>query len=279
MADKLNTNGTQQWIRADQLIIDPLYQRKLNIRKVRKIVNGFDADAFGVLLVSKRNGVLAILDGQQRHAAILEMGWDDQLLPCMVYTDLTVAQEAALFVQYNELRTKPRPMELHDAQLVAEDPRAVAVAATVESLGLVVRNGPVAGYVQCVSALYDVLDNTSAKNLHRTLSIILAGYGQRSDGFHRDVVLGIAIILARHGKMVNDARMANVLAKHEPKALLRKARVMKGDIDSAGGGSMSRVAAVVASILVRAYNTRLAKERRIHFDTTLTGRPYWTEQQ
>src|SRR4051812_31723657 len=99
--------GTPHWIRASRLAVDASYQRPRNERKIRKIANNFDPDALGVLYVSKRaDGTYVILDGQQRHAALIEMGWQDQQVPCHVYTGLSVADEARLFGEYNELRTR-----------------------------------------------------------------------------------------------------------------------------------------------------------------------------
>lgn len=53
-------------------------------------------DALGFLVVSERqDGTLAVMDGAMRAEAVCRVEGEDAVVPCKVYTGLTVAQEAA----------------------------------------------------------------------------------------------------------------------------------------------------------------------------------------
>src|SRR5690242_16192920 len=99
-----NTHTTDEWLRADELVIDPMMgERKYNARRAKRIAQTIDPDALGVLYVSKRrDGTYVVIDGQHRRGAFIELGWGDQKMPCHVYHGLTLADEARLFAEFNE---------------------------------------------------------------------------------------------------------------------------------------------------------------------------------
>lgn len=278
--ERLDTNGQLTWIRADRLTIDPDYQRPLNQRKVRQIARDFDPDAFGVLYVSRRaDSTHVIIDGQQRHAAVLQMGWGDQRIPAQVFTGLSLQHEAALFRRYNELRTKPRPLDLHRAAVVARDKRALALEKVLSDHGLrFVRGGnPSHGNVQSVTALQQIYDNAGLRVLEQAISVSLKAWGAGHEALTGEILTAIAIILARHGGDVDDSRLVRVLSKLDPSGLVRKARVLKADLGATGGSGAGtpRAAGVVAALIIRQYNVRLKLMDQITWDAEATGTKFW----
>jgi hypothetical protein len=276
--ERLDTTGQLTWLRADRLTVDPDYQRPLNQRKVRQIARDFDPDAFGVLYVSKReDSTHVIIDGQQRHAAVMSMGWGDQRVPVQVFSGLSRPHEAALFRRYNELRTKPRPLDLHRAAVVARDKRALAIEKVLADNGLrFVGGGNVHGAVQSVVALQQIYDNAGMRILEQAVGISLKAWGASHEGLTGEILTAFAIILARHGGVLDDARLVRVVSKLDPAGIARKARVMRADLGLIGGGSGTpRMAGVVAALIIKAYNIRLKEEDRISFDTEMTGTRFW----
>jgi hypothetical protein len=275
--ERIETSGQLTWLRADRLTVDPEYQRTIQKRKVRQIARDFDPDAFGVLYVSKRaDGTHVIIDGQQRHAAVMLMGWGDQRVPAQVFTNLSKAHEAELFRRYNEVRTKPRPLDLHRAAIVARDKRALAIEKILQDHGLKFSNGPVHGSVQSVVALQSIFDNAGQRTLEKTITISLKAWGASHEGLTGEVLTAIAIILARHGGDVDDGRLVRVISKMDPAGLVRKARVLKADLGAVSGGSGTpRLAGIVAAMVIKAYNVRLKEADRITWDAEATGVNFW----
>src|SRR4051794_33828172 len=100
--------GTPQYERVGELTVDQRYQRALNARRVKKIANEFDPYSVGMLIVSDRgDGTKVVLDGQTRRAALVAMGWEDQMVPCYVYVGLSVEEEARIFRTLNQDRARP----------------------------------------------------------------------------------------------------------------------------------------------------------------------------
>jgi hypothetical protein len=277
--ERIETNGTLTWIRADRLSIDPEYQRRVNSRKVRRIAREFDPDAFGVLYVSRRaDGSHVIIDGQQRHAALLLMDWGDQRVPVQVFSGLSQQHEAALFMRYNELRTKPRPLDLHRSAVVARDKRALAIEKVLSDNGLkFAAGGNVHGRVQSVTALQQIYDNGGLRVLEKSIGMSLKAWGASHEGLTGEILTAIAIILSRHGDDIDDGRLVRILSKLDPTGLVRKARVLKADLGAAGGGGSGtpRGASIVAALIVKSYNIRLKEADRIAWDAELTGSKFW----
>lgn len=93
-------NFSIEWVNIAAIIVDTRYQRALQAYKVRRIAGNFDAEAVGVLLVSKREGgEYVILDGQHRLAALRMVDRTHAL--CQVFSGLTLAREAQIYVQCN----------------------------------------------------------------------------------------------------------------------------------------------------------------------------------
>lgn len=278
-ANDNTTRGTTQWIRASRIHVDHRYERSLNKRKVRTIINTFDPDAVGVLYVSKRaDGEYVILDGMHRLNAILGMGWGDQKVPCYVYSDLTLADEARMFRQFNELRTRPKPLELHKAGVVEGDPRAVGIEKVLANQGLHLGVGPALNRVLSVESLQGIWDNAGEKILRDVLSVARQAWGSESTSFAGEVLLAIAAILARHGKWEHFDldRLVKTLHRMEPQAIRQKAVMLKAELGSFGH---VRTAGVLAALIVSAYNQRLTEEKRIRWDTERTGKKWWTAER
>src|SRR4051812_48374674 len=92
-------------LRARELFADPAYQRDAQAKRVARMAAEFDQRLVGVLEVSKRpDSRFAILDGQHRHAAVLQVQGADALLVCQVYEGLTEQDEARLFREINARR-------------------------------------------------------------------------------------------------------------------------------------------------------------------------------
>jgi len=275
MADRIDSNCTFQWVRVDRLTIPDEYQRARVESTIRKVREELDPDALGALLVSRRDdGTLAVIDGQQRHTGLVEQGYGDQQTKCLVYTGLSVGDEAALFVKFNKDRTSPRAMVIHNADVLAGDPIAVDLTEIAKARGLRFGEGTTPGVVQAVTTARDVYVHGSPIALRRTFDTIVRAWGTQPEALGGEIIRALGAIFSRYGRACDENRMARQLSKEPPAILLKLARVEHAERRGGTQGD-GRIAGSVARMMLRHYNKGLPAAKRLEWDTTKTGAAWW----
>lgn len=140
---------------AGDLTVDPRVQRDhLTHSKLAKIRDNYNRAALGTLQVSQRgDDSLVILDGWHRWTIVSEVEKDDFPLQCQVHTGLTLEQEAALFVQFNQQEAANK-LDLHKVRVTQGEPMAVAIDEAVRAQGWAVGQGE--GKIRAILALEKV---------------------------------------------------------------------------------------------------------------------------
>ncbi|WP_052764109.1 DUF6551 family protein [Microvirga massiliensis] len=118
-----------QWIRIEDLVVDPSYQRPIvgqGRRNVNRIAQAFAWCCFSPVVVSPvEGGKFAIIDGQHRTTAAALVGIES--VPCQVVIAAR-EQQAIAFKAINGITAPISAMALHAAALVGREPWAVEVA-------------------------------------------------------------------------------------------------------------------------------------------------------
>lgn len=255
MAVRKHDNRETLWMKAGDLMVAKEYQRPLNARRVRSIVQDFDPEAFGVLEVSQRaNGDLVIIDGQHRWTALMDMQWADQLVPVLVHTGLDLKAEARVFLIRNSA-VKPKPLELFQAELIEKDPEALSLQAVVSNLGLTIGDQPRAGTIRAISSLRWVNKNGGAITLGKTLRILRDAWGLDTTSFNAEIIKAVGLMVNRYPQM-DDKRMITILKKQTPQTLTAASHSRRSYT------SYSTVTALVL-VLVDQYNQRLRVQARL----------------
>jgi hypothetical protein len=250
-----------EWLTANQITSD----RRVNTRPVdagwvdKKMKEGFDPNLLGVPMVSSRaDGTQVWLDGQNRGDLLRRSGWGDQKIQCRVFTGLTTAQEAELFLGHNDNR-QVKVVYKFLARVTAGDEAAVAINAIVQSFGWRINDQVGGKHITAVKSLERIFhgdrntDDTMApgRALQRTLRVVTEAWGYKAEAVNGDVLLGVGSIFNRFGDVVDLAVLIKKLAEFPagPSGLLGKARGMR----QYQGGT---VAHCVSEVVVTAYNAR-----------------------
>jgi ParB-like nuclease domain len=118
-----------QWLRIDDLVVDPAYQRPIvgnGRRNVDRIAREFSWSCFAPVVVSPvEGGKFAIIDGQHRTTSAAILGFES--VPCQIVI-AALEEQAAAFKAINGTITPISQMALHAAALVASEPWAVQIA-------------------------------------------------------------------------------------------------------------------------------------------------------
>lgn len=130
-------------LRMAETVIDPVIQRPEQTSEINTIAKNFSPPALNVLTASCRvdeNGVetYVVLDGQQRRAAALKIGYEE-LVPFVIHYNLSLKEEAWLFLNLNYRRSVSASVRFKN-ELIGEDPVALAIQAVCDGLGIDIGN-------------------------------------------------------------------------------------------------------------------------------------------
>lgn len=186
-------------------------QRPLRKHRVKQLVARFDPDLVGLIILSLRNGVYWIVDGQHRWHALREWlgeGWEEQKIECAVHKGLTEAEEAALWLDHSDTLAQSA-FDKFNVGLVAGRRPEIEIAATVENAGLHVGKG--SGGIYCVGALYKIFNRADHDVLLRTLSIARDAWGDA--GFKAVPMDGLSLVVQRYDGQLDDDRVVDSLRR------------------------------------------------------------------
>lgn len=200
-------------VRVSDLIIDLAYQRKPNANKVAKIINNFDPDAIGVLVCSMReNGVIAVIDGGHRVAALNAMNLEAMNVRCLVFFDLTLEKEAEMFTILNDNRTKPKTQDIFKSKVVAGDSDAVKIKSILDTLGLSISTGPANNSVRAMGTITSIYKREGASNLQDTLSYLYLAFDKHSTSFSDSALIAVSKMISAFGNKIDGKRFVTTLS-------------------------------------------------------------------
>jgi hypothetical protein len=264
-----------------EFVVDPSVQRQLNEPRVNKLAKDFNPKMLGLITASKRlDGRSYILDGQHRIMAARKAGYSGYVAT-RLYENLTVAEEAQLFLDLNDTR-KVNALDKFLVRATMGDPSAVALKDALERVGLRVSGTHAGGKFAAIVSLERVyagfMSYASEPRIdlvEAVLQILTRAYGaQERKAFQANTVMGVGLILHIFGKRVDADDLVDALRSIPADALAIKGRSTK---DLEGGTGAQGVAKVLLSYYNKGKSTRrlefhefndgLAKLRRMDYLT------------
>lgn len=249
-------------IRPNELTVVFGIQREAIQAWVRKLSRNFRREAIGVIYVSKRqDGTLAMLDGQHRVLALIEMGQGEQPVDCLVYEGLSVDQEAELFLRFNDRRGVAATDKFR-VGVAAGREDCVAIASILDELHLQIAGAPMTNGnapISCPAAMLSIYNRSGERGgdaaLRCALRCAITAFGTDGAALDGRIVGGLGELFLANAWVESD-KLAERLAKFPGGAsgLIGKAKG-RYEFESA---SMSKC---VARIAADAYNSRRTKHR------------------
>lgn len=237
-----------QWVKADDLQVNPVAQREFRPTWAQHILDNFDLDKMQVPHVNRReDGSLFVMEGQHTVWAYRQWVGEGQQIQVWLYSGLTEQEEAEFFLALNDKKaidalakfkvsvTAGRPMESDIDRIVRANGCTIGASKAENSIG-------------AVGALISIYQRFGARVLAQTLRTIQGSFVD--GGYERPVLLGIAMVLARYADTVDEARLVMKLAsiRNGWKGLVQRAN----NIKAAQGVSQTEAA---AAAVVEFYNT------------------------
>lgn len=221
-------------IELSKLRRDKEYSREVSMASVNRIVTEFLPTACGVLILSLRDGVLYILDGNHRCKALIILGIEKW--PCLIYEGLSVAEEIAAWVQFQKSRPIP-PNHLYKVKKLSGDEFVCSVDRVVESFGLSVCTGK-ASLVQCppnvipsASNVCHIAQSSGLDGLALTLRVVTTTWGEKERlRLSAALLSGVAGVISR--KEWRDAlhlgKLVEVLGRYSVDGILAELQLKYG---------------------------------------------------
>jgi hypothetical protein len=264
-------------LRPDSVLVDRDHavQRGLIDSHVKSIAKCYTTALFGLGHVSLReDGEYYLMDGQHRCAAAIVAGQGHVTVPFQVWRDLTVQQEADMFLKLQERRKAVRAIDMFKVGVEAQNPACVEVKRICKTFGLTVGMGANDGMVASVNALLDLYEGkvsgVERKDKHkaqarlpqshlltRSLEILTKAWGRDRNAFDGTLLKSVGALVFKHDAAIDTTRLARCLAKRDsPERALGKIKALK---------EAARVSAVTAGIqyLEGVYNVKLAEDRKL----------------
>jgi len=243
-------------VKPNDVNVDSSYQRDVSDVRVNSIVKNFNRNAIGVVTLSIReNGDLYVIDGQHRIEALKVLGKGDEDINAIVFFDLSVADEAELFVIMNEGRTKPKRYDLHKASSKSGDLASQEIDQILAFHGLSVGDKPGYNIIRAIGTVHKVYGRIGKDKLSDVLKVLIDANGNHSSAFTAEYILAVASIIANYNN-VNLARLSlGIKNLGNPEMATLKAA------SSAPNSKAFSKVITLASMMIDGHNYRLTKNR------------------
>jgi len=200
-----------------ELRADMSYQREhTEAWLAARVGDNLDLNLLGMPRVSQRqDGTYWVIDGWGRRTLMMLSGLGDEKITCIVYHGLTVAEEARLFLNFQDAVSHLKTGKFR-AQVAAGDRDAVSIDSVVHSRGMSVgKDGPMP--IGSVDALYRVYYPPTLKGarpdiLAHTLDVVKDAWGSDRHARHGAILTAVGWVLAVHDGKVKKEDLSRKLA-------------------------------------------------------------------
>lgn len=258
----LNKPSSLVELHAKEFSIDLKVQRLLNEGRAEKMAEDFQPQALGLITASKRaDGHVYCLDGGHRISAARKAGYDG-LLATRLFTDLTLEEEAQLFLTLNSSRAV-QAIDRFKVRITKGEPQAVSINKVLKAYGLHVEwaNNDTLGIISAIGTLESVYRGAGVREdgeypelVDKVIRTLHRAYGAEAERatYSRIMLLSLGILIATFGSRIDFDRLVYILQSNTPRQIVAQTRALGSTrvIKVTGQGSVGAI------VLHRMYNNR-----------------------
>ena len=199
-------------VKLSDMRCDMSYQRTPNDKWVRDIYEKWDDMKANIVDLSLRDdGKYYVINGNHTRLAAVKAGKTE--LPCRVYTNLNVEDEARLFTELNSEQKKPKYAEILRAKVAAGSQPETSYIKALDDLGIPYTYNQSSGRrVKCHSALLSIFKKTSIDLMRRALKVANDAADGRDVFYQNGYFPGICSLIVNHPE-VDDVRLITLINK------------------------------------------------------------------
>lgn len=248
-------------LHAKEFSIDLKVQRILNEARAEKMAENFQPQALGLITASKRtDGHLYCLDGGHRISAARKADYDG-LIATRVFENLTLEEEAQLFLSLNNSRAV-QAIDRFKVRVTKGERSAVAINDVLRAYDLHVEwaNNESLGVISAIGALEKVYGGAGVWKpgeypdlVDKVIRTLSRAYGEKAERatYSKLLLEGLGIFIATFGARIDYDRLVTTLQGQVPAQIAAHTRVLRNARSISG--SLGRSA---AEVIHQMYNHR-----------------------
>jgi hypothetical protein len=249
-------NKLSSKVKPNDLIVDSSYQREINKIKVANIIKNYNPNAIGVVTLSIReNGDLYIIDGQHRVEALKQLGFGSNDINAIVFFDLTIQDEAQLFVIMNESRTKPKKSDLYKASIKSGDNDLIELNNMLNRNNVTVGDKPGDCIIRAIGTLHKVNNKLGIINLEKVVKVLISANGNNSTSFQAEYITAVSTIIVKYKNLDMDRLALAIKKLGEPSLAIHKSHMIASDSKSV------TKSLTLSAMIIDMYNSYLKKNK------------------
>lgn len=231
--------------------VDFSYQREFDESRAHNMAKKYDADLIGVPVLSLRSdGSHVRIDGQHRLASAIIAERGNIPVMCEIHEGLSRKEEASLFLRLNGGRSAVRVFDKFKARMVAHEPTALEITATLHKIGLKIVKCPTRHGVMAIQAVEAAFRNG---NLETSLSTLKQWADGDSEAFEGDLIKAVSFFLKEYDE-VTSSELASRLQHYAPMKIRLRMNRSRDQFDYT-------LQDAAVSVLRDIYNERRTKNR------------------
>lgn len=258
---KNNVTTSYKYLQLDSLSTEVYQRTVMDTLHIKRIINNYDPNQIGTIIVSYRDGRYNVIDGQHRVLALKTLGQHGVM--ANVFEGLTLEEEAKYFNAFNSANGESKKVKAHDvfrARVVAKEQIALDIKEAVEKSGVKMGYSNQHNAIAAYGTVTKICEKDGKAHLQKTITIIKKIWGGESISFHNFMIIGISEFIKTYGQTPNysDSTLIKQLSKVDPNAMVRE---MKSDTTT----NVTKVKAM--NTIFKYYNAGLRKrlENNLHF--------------
>lgn len=248
-------------LHAKEFSVDLKVQRMLNEARADKMSENFQPHALGLLTASKRvDGHIYVLDGSHRVSAARKASYEG-LMATRLFENLTLAEEAALFLTLNNGRAV-QAIDRFKVRVTQGEPVATGINTVLKAYGLHVdwANNDSLGVISAIGTLEKIYTGAGIREegqypelVDKVIRTLVRAYGEKADRstYSRVMLEGLGIFVTTFGSKIDYERLVYVLQGTLPRQIAAQTRANREA--KVFGGSLG---ANAAATIHRLYNSR-----------------------
>lgn len=237
-------------INTRDLLVDELYQRDINPRRLMRMVKNYDPCLVNAVKVSFRDGKYWVYDGRHTMAmlkAVTAKG-NDTMVDCKVFSGLTRLDEMELFVEQNGESAIVGTNDKMRALYNFGDKDICGMVSGANSAGVVVDFTKNSGINKCVAVrtllkAYLMLPREQYIDM---LKVLRKAWDGASESFSREIILGMAMFYKTYNGRFTSANLVKSLRKVLPVHVVREGKAY---------ASNGTAGSTYARVILRFYNS------------------------
>lgn len=244
----------KEWrlLKPREILVDPLYQRSLDEKRVAKMVKDYNPNLVNPPKVSFRSGKYWVFDGQHTIAMLRKVKGENKTIECRVFHGMTWLDELELFIAQNGIDSDPTTMDKLRASYNGGEPEVKAMVQAAAMAGVTVdfSTSKSAGRCIAVSTLFKLYKTMEQTDFITVLSLIMAAWPSDPDGLTGHLISGLSKFYTTYKDRIKRNDLLKILKSYTPRAIIAEGR---------GVGGSKQI--TYARVFLRLYNKNRSKNR------------------